>query len=358
MKPKLENLLITGGSGYLGEQLIIEAVKKGYTVSSLDINPPQTVLAEVRYIVGNILDTELIRESLAGKDAVIHAVAAVPLAKNNEAFAKVNVLGTKTVLQSAQTAGVSKFVYISSSAVYGAPRISPVTESTQTLPLEPYGKAKLAGEAVCVDAMSSMMDIKIIRPRTILGAGRLGIFGTLYEWINDGASVPYVGEGENVYQFVHVSDLANAILLSLETEGFDVFNIGSPEPKSMKESLNELCELANNGSRTFSIQKTFFKTAIRLAGTLRLLPFAPYHAIMFGESLVFDTAKAESKLKWQPKFSSTEALVESFQNFQKTRPSTEDQIAQSAHTTLPRPGLLRILKWVSKNFISERSNAK
>ncbi len=352
MKLDQRNVLITGGSGYLGQELVFQALESGYKVSSLDINPPRERIPTVRYLTGSVLDVTFMRESFANIYAVIHAVAAVPLAKDDTAFENVNVGGTRIAVDSAVKNQVSKFIYISTSAVYGVPPSNPVTEATAVQPIESYGAAKLAGENICIEAASGELDVKVIRPRTILGAGRLGIFGTLFEWIVDGASVPYVGKGDNVYQFVHIEDLARATILSLETEGLQILNVGSHGALTMKESLDTLCEIANNGARTFSIPKPLFKFSLDLAGHLKLLPFAPYHAAMFSETLVFDTSKTERTLNWKSNFSSTEALVESFMNFQQNKPSVHENLVSSPHTSLPKPGLLRMLKWLSKRLFS------
>jgi nucleoside-diphosphate-sugar epimerase len=99
-------------------------------------------------------------------------------------------------------------VHVSSSAVFGIPETNPVLPSTIPSPVEAYGHAKLAAERACLESVSKGLDVTIVRPRTILGHGRLGIFGILFDWIADGADVFVLGKGDNVYQFVHADDLA------------------------------------------------------------------------------------------------------------------------------------------------------
>ena len=81
-------------------------------------------------------------------------------------------------------------------------------------PMENYGKAKYKAEKICQNYISENLDIIIIRPRTILGHGRLGIFQILFEWIREGKNIPVLGKGDNIYQFVHADDLADAIILA------------------------------------------------------------------------------------------------------------------------------------------------
>ena len=106
--------------------------------------------------------------------------------------------------------GCDKVVHTSSSAVFGVPETNPVTAETPPRPVEAYGRAKADAELLCRAAVTRGLDVTIVRPRTILGHGRLGIFGILFDWIADGADVPVLGDGDNRYQFVHADDLADA----------------------------------------------------------------------------------------------------------------------------------------------------
>ena len=105
-----------------------------------------------------------------------------------------------------------KVVHTSSSAVFGVPAANPVLPSTVPSPVEAYGHAKLAAEWACLDAVSQGLDVTIVRPRTILGHGRLGIFGILFDWVADGADIFVLGDGDNRYQFVHADDLAEVCI--------------------------------------------------------------------------------------------------------------------------------------------------
>ena len=96
--------------------------------------------------------------------------------------------------------------------MFGVPETNPVLPTTVPKPEEAYGHAKLAAEWACLDAARDGLDVSIVRPRTILGHGRLGIFGILFDWIADGADPIVLGDGTNRYQFVHADDLADACI--------------------------------------------------------------------------------------------------------------------------------------------------
>ena len=119
--------------------------------------------------------------------------------------------------------------------------------------MEAYGHAKLAAEWACLAAARDGLDVSIVRPRTILGHGRLGIFGILFDWIADGYDPIVLGDGTNRYQFVHSDDLAEACVRAAATEGPDIFNVGTDRFGTMRETLADLCEHAGTGATVRSL---------------------------------------------------------------------------------------------------------
>jgi nucleoside-diphosphate-sugar epimerase len=336
-------LLITGGSGYLGERLILHAVPMGWAVASLDINPPEDSVSGVEYLVGDVLDADFLKSALIGATHIVHTVAHVPLKKSNQKFEEVNIEGTRNVLRLALSGSdTKKTVVVSSSAVYGVPLVNPVRENNRFQPFEPYGKSKADSEIVVREFVNKGLDVTIIRPRTILGAGRLGIFGTLFDWVLSSAPLPVIEGGRNKYQFVHVDDLARAILLALDKPGPDEFNVGSSDALTMLEYMELLIQDCGSKSQVFSINKMLFQKVGIWAGKSRALPFAPYQLMMFGESMWFDVSKAKSGLGWHPQHTSAESLIDSFRDFRNSRKVRTT--SASPHLSIPNPGLLRQLK--------------
>ena len=202
--------VVTGGSGYFGSLLATQLRERGDTVRVFDILDADDRPDDVEFVQGDIRDRKAVDQAMAGADVVHHNVAMVPLAKDREAFWSVNSGGTLNLLEAARDAGVGKVVYTSSSAVFGVPRELPVDEFVTPQPAEAYGRAKLAGEEMCWRFADKGLDVSIIRPRTIMGHGRLGIMQMLFDWIRQGRNVPVLDGGHNTYQFVHADDLAAA----------------------------------------------------------------------------------------------------------------------------------------------------
>jgi nucleoside-diphosphate-sugar epimerase len=279
---------------------------------------------------------------------VFHNVAQVPLAKDRALFDEVNVGGTANVLVAARDARVAKVVHTSSSAVFGIPEHNPVTETSACRPLEAYGRAKLRAELLCHDAIASGLDVTVIRPRTVLGHGRLGVMAVLFEFVADGAPVFLLGRGDNRYQLVHASDLADACLRAGARPGPSVYNIGALEFGTMRDTLQALVDHAQTGSHLRSLPVAPARFAMHALASLGLVPFAPYHWLLYSESLYFDVAKARSELGWEPQHSNASMVIESYEWFRAHRrdsagPAGSDG-ARSHHQSPVRPGLLRVLK--------------
>src|SRR5918998_1353179 len=246
----MRTVLVTGGSGYFGSILVEDALARGDTVRVLDLNPPgEDQQGRVEYVAGDVRDRATVRTACDGVDLVLHNVAQVPLANDRSLFWSVNVTGTANVLLAARDAGVDKVVHTSSSAIFGIPEANPVTEETPGRPLEAYGRAKLEAEHLCRDAAANGLDVSIVRPRTILGHGRLGILAVLFEFVAEGAPLYVLGRGDNRYQFVHANDLADAVLLAADREKPTTYNIGATEFGTMRETLQAVADHAGTGSR-------------------------------------------------------------------------------------------------------------
>lgn len=341
----MRRVLITGGSGYFGSLLMQKLREKNFECSVFDINDANDRPSDVHFIQGDIRDLKSIKGATIGMDIVFHNVAQVPLAKDVDLFESVNTLGTKNMLEAALSNGVGKVVYTSSSAVFGVPKSNPVTEQTQPKPGEEYGLAKYKGELMCHQFSRQGLDVSIIRPRTIIGHGRLGIFQILFEWIRKGENIPVLGDGGNLYQFVHADDLANACILAGLKSGSDIFNCGADRFGSMRAVLENLCHHAKTGSEVTSVPMWPAVQAMKLTSSLGLSPLGAYHALMYGRSMYFDVTKAKLNLGWKPQFSNDEMFIDSYEWYIKNRMEVLGQTSASHHRSAVKQGVLRMVKW-------------
>ena len=307
-----KNILVTGGSGYFGEKVVEEFVKLGYKCSVLDINSFDSNLgSKVDFFQVDIRDKNKVIQCCKGIDIVVHCVAQVPLAKNKKLFKSVNYQGTENILESSIINGVDHFIYISSSAIFGIPESNPVSEESPTIPCEVYGQAKLDGENL-VQSYNNKLKTTIIRPRTIIGPGRLGIFQILFEWIYQGKNIPVFDKGNNIYQFVHSDDLVRSIVLSCKNDVYGVFNIGTEDYCSMYETLESVIKHSKSKSKIISLKSNLIIPFMNLTSFIGISPLGKYHSKMYGKSLYFDLSKSKNKLGWSSKYSNKEMMIENY----------------------------------------------
>lgn len=336
--------LITGGSGYFGSLLRDRLRERGQAVRVFDLSDADDRPSDVAFVRGDIRDAAQVKQAVTGCDVVYHCVAQVPLAKDKELFHSVNVHGTENLLRAAREAKLRKVIYVSSSAVFGVPKSNPVTENTPPTPGEAYGRAKLAGEEHCGRYARLGPDVTIIRPRTIMGHGRLGIFQILFEWIREGYNVPVFGRGDNVYQFVHADDLAEACILAAARPGSTIYNCGAAKFGTMREALEHLCAHAKTGSKVRSVPMTPAVALMKLTSAVGLSPLGAYHALMYGRSLYFDISKARNELNWQPRYSTDQMFAQSYDWYLAHREQLQHTHHASHHRSPVKQGVLSLVK--------------
>jgi nucleoside-diphosphate-sugar epimerase len=342
----MAHALVTGGSGYFGCLLIAQLRARGYDVSVFDLVDVPDRPKDVRFHRGDIRDAAAIARACAGIDVIHHNVAQVPLAKDKALFWSVNVDGTRNLLEAAERHRVKKTILVSSSAVFGVPDRNPVDETVAPRPREAYGVAKLEAERVAAGFVARGLDVTVVRPRTILGHGRLGIFQILFEWVYQGRPVYVLGRGDNRYQFVHADDLADACIRAGERAGPATFNIGAERFGTMREALEALVRHAGTGSRVRSLP---MGPAVRLmawTSALGLSPLGPYHALMYGREMFFDIRPAREALAWTPSKSNQEMFIESYQDYVEHRDEVLTRRDASHHRSPVKKGILKMLDYL------------
>lgn len=296
--------LVTGGSGFVGSHLAEHLLDRDESVRVLDLVPPDVpgtdIEERVDYREGDVRDAEAVAEAMAGVDYVHHTVALVPLTKAGADFRSVNVGGTRTVVEAALAAGVDGFVNVSSSAVYDISEM-PVTEETPTDPIGRYGASKLAADEVVLAAADRGLPATVLRPRTVLDERRAGIYGILFDWVEDGRRVFMPGDGSNRFQLVSARDLARAAYLAATSDvAGEVFNVGNADFGTLGDDLRHLIDYADSESSIVWLPAAPAGAALRVLDRLRLSPLAPWHYRTVHREYYFDVTKAVETLGWEP----------------------------------------------------------
>jgi UDP-glucose-4-epimerase GalE len=320
-------VLVTGGAGYIGSHTCLALERAGYAPVTFD-NLHRGHRSAVRWgplVVGDLADKTAIRHAIRtfNIDAVLHFAAFAYVGEsveNPSLYFQNNVANTLNLLDVMRETGVRHLVFSSTCAVYGVPDSMPITETTPTVPINPYGESKLQVERMLAwfqraysfkwsalryfnaagaepgaligeshDPESHLIPLAI---QAALGLGRdLKIFGTDYP----------TPDGTAVRDYIHVSDLANAHVRALEyLRGggiSEVFNLGTGRGLSVREVVEEV--------------RRATARSVPCTETQRRQGDPP--------QLVADAAKAMRVLGWQPTHSDLKTLVSTALEWEQRR---------------------------------------
>jgi UDP-glucose 4-epimerase len=247
----LNKILVTGGAGFVGANLVRMLLEKGYQVTVLDNlsvgNREYLEGLPINFIEGDILDADRVSRVVTGHDGIVHLAAqtGVPGSlKDPRRDCEVNVIGTLNMLEACRVADVSRFVFASSNAPLGR-QPPPATEDKAPLPISPYGASKLAGEGYCLAYHGSWgLGTVALRFANVYGpfsAHKNSVVAKFFKDILTGGRIIIDGDGLQTRDFVYVGDLCRAILLALESDlSGEVFQIAT----GVETTILELAALA------------------------------------------------------------------------------------------------------------------
>jgi len=341
-------ILITGGAGFLGMHLAAYLHKKNCKLTLVDIQkfdkeeyPVDSMLA-----VCDVRNKIELSKLIKGQDVVIHAAAALPLWKKEDIYST-NVDGTRNVLELSKIHNVKRVIFISSTAVYGVPKKHPIEETDPRVGVGPYGKSKILAEDLCFRAIEKGQHVTIIRPKTFVGTGRLGVFEILFDWIHDGKKIPIIGKGENRYQLLDVDDLVSAIYLFClkNKQSYDgVFNIGAEKFGRVKEDLKELFEFAESGSRILPTPAFIVKKALWFFEKIGASPLYQWVYDTADKDSFVSIEKIKKTLNWNPQYSNAEALIKSYRWYLENYNGIKSKTSGVTHTVGWKQGILKLFK--------------
>jgi nucleoside-diphosphate-sugar epimerase len=344
----MKKILITGGAGFLGYHLARFFSKKGYDLTLSDIHPfdPEEYTGNYRLFLVDVRDKKGMKKLIEKVDIVIHAAAALPLAKKEE-IETTTIAGTKNILDLSLSQKVKRVIYISSTAVYGVPRKHPVSEEDPLVGVGPYGAAKIEAEKLCWRYIKKGLNVTIIRPKTFVGTGRLGVFEILFDWIHDNKKIPVIGNGNNRYQLLDVDDLVSAIYLFIlknKKEYNDIFNVGAEKFQTVKKDLETMFRKVGSKSRVFPVPSFLVKPVLRVLEKLHLSPLYQWVYDTADKDSFVSIEKIKKTLGWQPRYSNVEALVKAYRWYLKHYDKIKAKPAGITHTAGWKQGALVLVK--------------
>jgi len=243
---KLRRALVTGGAGFIGSHIVDRLVREGCEVVVIDDLSSGNVgnlkgvwdSRKLEFVRGDICDEDSVSGVLSDVDVVFHTAAIVSVQRSisePEFVNKVNVQGTSNLLRCAAMAGVGRFVFASSAAVYGRAEVLPIPEGAPLRPTSPYGESKRTAEELCLQARGDgvfatmvLRYFNVYGPRSSSGEYS-GVIRKFAESLYVDKPLVIFGDGKQVRDFVNVEDVVSANILAAKTPGASggIFNVGS-----------------------------------------------------------------------------------------------------------------------------------
>jgi nucleoside-diphosphate-sugar epimerase len=252
--------VVTGGGGFIGSHLVDRLVLEGYRVRVLDDfstgrRENLAGVGDIDLVEGDIRDRSTCRDVCRGASVVLHLAARTSVKGSLEdpfLTNDVNVGGTLNMLDAAREAGVRRFIFASSSAVYGDSPVLPKVESMHETPMSPYGASKLAGEKYCLAWSSSrnlptvsLRYFNVFGPRQDPHSPYAAVIPRFIDTLRKGKAPVIHGDGNQTRDFTFVDDVVQATLLaawSPDAAG-DYFNIGGGRRYSVRQVTETLIRL-------------------------------------------------------------------------------------------------------------------
>jgi len=243
-------VLVTGATGALGPGVVGRLATSGWQVRGLALERPQPVPSAdpVEWFTGDICDRQLLDRAMQGASHVVHMAALLHI--NNPAphlaaeFERVNVGGTRAVVDAAQRCGVQRLVFLSTIAVYGGDRGEILTESSLPNPATCYAETKLAAEHVVLGAQNGDAQPlgTVLRLAAVYGSRVKGNYSRLVEALASGRFIP-IGRGRNQRTLVYDKDVAAAVQTALEhpRAGGQVYNVTDGEIHTLGWIIEAIC---------------------------------------------------------------------------------------------------------------------
>jgi UDP-glucose 4-epimerase len=313
-------ILVTGGAGYIGSHAVEVLKKSGHDVTVLDdcsTGHADSLPPTVRFVQGSLLDSEIVARALKGCEAVMHFAGKSLVGESVEKpdlYRKVNVDGTKVLLEQMNTLGVKKIVFSSSAATYGEPESSPVSETAKCRPTNPYGETKLAIERDLTSA-AQIQNIAAVSLRYFNVAGSLQ---TDRGWLSERHNpethlIPNAlratsdsplrifgrdwktPDGTCVRDYVHILDLVDAHVRALQylaPSEHHIFNIGSGTGYSVAQVVAAVSRVRNAELPTVDAPRRAGDPAVLVANIDKAEMLLNWRPVRNLDQMVEDTFKA------------------------------------------------------------------
>lgn len=307
-----QTCFVTGATGFVGPVLVRDLLECGHKVRALVRRSiaEDELPNEVEIFQGDLLDKDVLQKAVEGVDIVFHLAAKLhinnPDPSLKEEYKRVNVSGTKTLLETAQSVSVKRFIYFSSIAVYGKskPREDLITEDDEVFPDTLYAETKHEGERIVLENDCGV----VLRLAAVYGKGMKGNYPRLVDALKKHRYVN-IGKGTNRRTLVHVKDVSGAALIAAENSVAvgKIYNVTDGSVYSIKEIIETICKVIEISPPKFHLpERPVRMTAGIIEDAFALIKKrAPVNRAMIGkllEDIAVSGNKIKTELGFQPQY--------------------------------------------------------
>ena len=318
--------IITGGSGFVGRHLIrkLHTLFPKTEIHNIDINQSDELVGFSIYHDIDISDKSSFSSFKFDDDDVVFHLAAhifhsqTPYrTKRTKYFDKLNVGGTKNLLDCMKQNNVRRLAFLSTCMVYGVPKEKIIKTNHTLNPNGPYGSTKIIAEELIKEfGQQENNRVLIFRPGLIVGPGRFGLLGKLSFLVKNNLPIPMIGSGMNRYQFISIYDCVDALIQFINLDfPSGTYNLGSKNPPIIKDLLNSLIEFA--GSKSFLMPTWGYgaKIILNLLDMLNLTLMYPEQFLLADSEFVLEISDLEDELGFVPKYNDEDMLIEAYKSY-------------------------------------------
>jgi len=320
--------VIFGGDGFVGRYLARDLLALGEEVVVCDIRKSDLpIYPGARFTHVDITDDDSLAQAPVESTDIVYNLAArmlhpiVPRRRRHDYFYAVDYQGGAKVLEFLMDRGCRRHVLFSTDMVYGKMQTPPPVQPDH--PREPIGEysgAKQELENLCIERRSEGLRVTILRPRLIIGPGRLGILTNLFRLVEKGLPVPLIGDGSNHYQMISVFDCASAAVCAWQKGVPDgEFNLGSSNPPTVRQLLNDLIHEAGSRSFLVSTPASLLKITLRFLDRVNLTLLVPEQYEIADSNYYLDISETERVLEWTPRYDDTTMMLEAYREYKQSR---------------------------------------
>src|SRR3989344_2384630 len=231
-------ILVTGGTGFIGAHLVDKLIELGHDVIVISNKEPKRENKKTKYAKGDITKKGDVEKAMIGCSVVFHLASLIDARSSDQKeMQRVNILGSKNVF-SAATKNKCKIIFTSSAAVYGD---SKTKEDSRCKPISDYGKSKMEAEKLLGK------DAFIVRLFNVYGQGGKGAVNIFCENIMENKPVNIYGNGLQTRDFVYVSDVVDALILGMKSNG--IYNVGSGTEITVKELIEKIEKISRKKAK-------------------------------------------------------------------------------------------------------------